>query len=856
MSVTVTKQQQIGVIRVRGARVHNLKNVDVDIPHEQLVVLTGVSGSGKSSLAFDTLFAEGRRRYLESLSTYSRQFLNQLERPDIDLLEGLPPTLSIEQRVGSPQPRSTVGTTTEIYDYLRLLYARAGQAHCYQCGSSVSQQSPQAIVDAVLALGERTKVMILAPLVQGRKGAHRKVFEQICREGFVRARVDGELIDATEPPELNKNRTHDIEVVIDRIVIKDGIAPRVSESVDLALNHGEGTCLINYQTSDEWHRRRYSTRFACLDCGISFSELEPRTFSFNSPYGACPECAGIGFVEEQHDSNKADDFVPQSCEACGGSRLGPVARAVTVGGTAIHELTGKSISGAYEFVVELRNSLRDRPEEVLTSQAARLVAEGLLADLESRLRFLKKVGLDYLTLDRPTNTLSGGEFQRARLAACLGSGLTGVCYILDEPTIGLHPCDVGRLIDVLEELRDQGNSILVVEHDPAIMKRADYLIDIGPGAGEQGGRVIGRGTPDELAAAETLTGRYLRGEFQGQQEIKRRPAEPSARLLLRDANIHNLKNVTLELPLGVLTCVSGVSGSGKSSLIFESLVPAVRRALNRCDLAGTDNLSGIENIDRLVIVDQSPIGKSGRSNPATYTGIWNEVRKVYAKTREARVRGYKLARFSFNGKSGRCEHCGGRGVTRIEMNFLPDMHVTCPRCCGDRFNPQTLEIRFRGCNVADVLAMPISAAADFFENVPKLNRVLRTFVDVGLGYLTLGQSALSLSGGEAQRVKLAGELSMPLTGKALFVLDEPTTGLHPADVSQLLNVLNQLVEAGHTVVVIEHDLDVLQAADWVIDLGPGGGDAGGRIVTVGTPEKILQDPTSLTGAALRKCNPG
>lgn len=844
----------VDAIHVRGARVHNLQNVDVDIPHEKLVVITGVSGSGKSSLAFDTLFAEGRRRYLESLSTYSRQFLNQLERPDIDILEGLPPTLSIEQRVGTPQPRSTLGTTTEIYDYLRLLYARAGQAHCYRCNREVSQQSPQAIVDAVLGLGERTKVMLLAPLVQGRKGAHRKVFEQICREGFVRARVDGELIDATEPPELKKTRQHDIDVVIDRIVVKGGVAARVAESVELALKHGEGTCVVHFEQSGHWQDRRYSTRFACVNCGISFDELQPRTFSFNSPYGACTECGGMGQLPLDPDNDGDEPPTQKPCEACGGSRLGPVARAVTVSETSIQELTSWPISRAYRFITDLQEALTTNPLETFPSSAAQLAAGGLLIDLETRLRFLLKVGLDYLSLDRSANTLSGGEFQRARLAACLGGGLTGVCYILDEPTIGLHRRDVSRLIDVLEELRDQGNSVLVVEHDPAVMERADYLIDVGPGAGERGGCIVGVGTPQELSKTETLTGQFLFQDATEQVLRKPRRADPKAGLLLREVTLHNLKNVSLELPLGVMTCVTGVSGSGKSSLIVDSLIPAVRQTLNARREAPDEpgNVSGLDSIDRMVLIDQSGIGKSGRSNPATYSGLWDEVRKVFARTREARIRGYKPARFSFNGKQGRCEHCRGQGTTRIEMNFLPDMYVTCPDCRGARFNPQTLEVRFLDKTVADVLAMPISTAAQFFENVPKLQRALATFVDVGLGYLVLGQSALTLSGGEAQRVKLATELIMPQSGRAIYILDEPTTGLHPADVRQLLVVLDRLVEAGHTVVVIEHDAEVILAADWIIDMGPEGGESGGRIVATGTPEQILQSPESVTGRSLRK----
>ncbi len=852
MPTTQTVTQSNDVIRICGARVHNLRDVDVEIPHEKLVAITGVSGSGKSSLVFDTIFAEGRRRYLESLSTYSRQFLNQLQRPDVDVLEGLPPTLSIEQRVGSAHHRSTVGTTTEIYDYLRLLYARAGEPHCYQCGRPVMQQSPQAIIDAILALADRTKVMLLAPLVQGRKGAHKKIFEQICREGFVRARVDGELVDATDPPELKKSRPHDIEVVIDRIVIKEGIAPRLSESVELTLKHGEDSCIVLHEADGQWQETHYSTRFACTACGISFNELQPRTFSFNSPYGACPRCEGMGYLQEETE-NDTEPQPPRICDACNGSRLGPVARAVTIDGLAIHELTARPIAEAHKFIVGLQKALQQAEQTVFKTESARLAAAGVLQDVETRLQFLRRVGLDYLTLDRAANTLSGGEFQRARLAACLGSGLTGVCYILDEPTIGLHPRDVGRLIEALENLREQGNSVLIVEHDPAVMSRADYVIDVGPGAGTHGGQIIATGTPQQVAETDTPTGRYLRGLHTPHKLPERRTADPEAVLILADVQTHNLKQVTLRLPLGVFTSVTGVSGSGKSSLIIDSLVPAVRSFLAPGNVKKTkkQQLTGAEQITRLVQVDQSSIGKTGRSNPATYSGLWNEVRKVFAKTREARIRGYKAGRFSFNSRSGCCEECRGQGEIRMAMNFLPDMYVTCTSCRGARFNPQTLEIRFRDKSVADVLAMTIEEAAIFFENVSKLHIALTTFVDVGLGYLQLGQSALTLSGGEAQRVKLASELSQPSGGATLFVLDEPTTGLHPADVSQLLNVLIRLVDAGHSVVVIEHDLDVIAASDWVIDLGPDGGEGGGEIVAEGTPEAIRKVANSHTGEALR-----
>ncbi len=877
---------------------HNLRDINVDIPRDSLVVMTGVSGSGKSSLAFDTLFAEGQRRYLESLSTYTRQFLNQLGRPDADLIDGLPPTISVDQRAGSPSRRSTLATATEIYDYLRLLYARAGRAHCIGCGRPVMQQSPQAIVEQILALEERRKVMILAPLVRGRKGLYRDVFERISKEGFVRARADGQIVDVANPPEFDRGKLHDVEAVIDRIVVKDGIRTRLHESVELALKHGEGTCLVSYQEGDAWHDRFYSSRFACSDCGLSFPELEPRTFSFNSPYGACEACQGLGVTGGQSAVGSRQSAVdsrqeaegsregPDVCAACGGSRLGPFARAVTLADVPIHELTAMTVADAAGFVDRLLDALETGRKKgtgpicaehpagrsgkldlspFFTTPEGRLAAGSALPDIVSRLRFLRKVGLDYLTLDRPTRTLSGGEFQRARLAGCLGAGLFGVCYILDEPTIGLHPRDVGRLIETLEELRDQGNSVLVVEHDGQMMRRSDHLIDLGPGAGSDGGRIVAAGTPDEVAGhAGSITGRYLSGAAAigrpspvGSWFSRRRPIDREKTLTLTGARLHNLKDVTLRVPLEAFTCVTGVSGSGKSSLITETLTRAVRRALaDEADVGPEpgpfDLLTGAGQLERIVEIDQSPLGRTGRSNPATYSGVWGEVRKVFAKTREARLRGYTARRFSFNAKQGRCAECSGQGTKRIEMNFMPDMHVICPRCKGARFNRQTLAIRFRGKNAADVLAMRIEEAAGFFENFSKLHTILTTFVDMGLGYLCLGQSSLTLSGGEAQRVKLATELSRSTSGRTLFVLDEPSTGLHAADVEKLIALCQRLVDRQNSVLVIEHQLDVIAAADWVIDLGPEGGEAGGNMVAEGPPSKVAQVEASHTARALKE----
>lgn len=847
-------------IRVRGARVHNLQNIDVDIPRNQLVVITGVSGSGKSSLAFDTLFAEGQRRYLETLSARTRQFLSQLERPDVDLITGLPPTLCVDQRIGSVRIRSTLATTTEIYDYLRLLYARAGQAHCPDCGVPVSQQSVETIVERILDLEDRRKVMILAPLIVGRKGAHRDVFEKICKAGFVRARVNGEVVDAGSPPDLPRGKAHTIEAIVDRIVVKPGIEERLRESVELALKHGDGSCLISDLDGDEWRNRLYSSRFCCPECGTSFPPLEPRTFSFNSPYGACASCRGLGRIISAETRTSSQRLRAEMtrlpvCEDCGGARLSAVARAVTFAGMRIHEFVAQNIDQAANWTASLQNEAGDGLAEL--DPEARQVAVGLLPEIQSRLGFLTRVGLDYLTLDRPTPTLSGGEFQRARLAGCLGSGLIGVCHILDEPTIGLHARDTARLLIVLRELRDQGNSVLVVEHDVELMQAADWLLDLGPGAGREGGQLCSAG-PISAITGDSPTARALAGEQLG---LRGRQTDAVAattdRHWLRISNVtqHNLQDVSVEIPTGALTAVTGVSGSGKTSLVMHALIPALKQALQQrprrddetanpatIDLSQTDlacsELSGFEVLDRLIVVDQAPLGRSGRACPATHTGVWDEVRKLFAKTRDARLRGYRSRRFSFNAKDGRCAQCLGRGTQRVEMNFLPDVFVECPVCGGTRFNSQTLSIRYRGKTLSDVLALRVDEAAAFFENIPRLKKVLDVLIEVGLGYLQLGQSAVTLSGGEAQRIRLATELSKGGLERCLFILDEPTTGLHPADVAQLVHVLHRLVEQGHTVLVVEHHLDVIAAADWMIDLGPEGGAAGGNIIATGSPAGV------------------
>jgi excinuclease ABC subunit A len=925
-------------IRIRGARVHNLQNLDVDIPRNRFVVLTGPSGSGKSSLAFDTLFAEGQRQYIESLSVYARQFLNQLERPDVDLIEGLQPTISIDQRAGSHNPRSTVATVTEIYDYLRLLFARLGEPRCHQCGEPIRQQTPEQILGTLLALSSGTRVMILAPLVRGRKGQHREVFEEIRKAGLLRARVDGEVIDVHEPPELTPQKSHNIEAVIDRVVIREGVGPRLAESIGLAVQHGDGSLLATYEergkekSATAWRDRLFSTLFACPNCKISFEELEPRTFSFNSPYGACPKCDGlgarVGFDPElivpdwslslsggaiapwkseskqamQKVQKRLKPFLDKSgirantpleklaekdrellvygngkkspgvltllekeyvtttseqrqrqlesfrgeviCAACGGARLRPEALAVKIAGKAIHEVTAMTVSAAREFFQDVKFDEEQAP-----------IARPLLSDIAARLEFLEKVGLEYLSLDRPASTLSGGELQRVRLASGLGSGLVGACYVLDEPSIGLHSRDNGRLIEALGDLQDRGNTVVVVEHDEAIMRQADWLIDIGPGAGSHGGRIVAQGTPGEVALnPASITGRYLAGCEKIDVPTARRRISKTRSITLEGASTNNLKNVTVQFPLSAFICVTGVSGSGKSSLLNETLARAlVRRLGGLAPKAGPHtSLRGASQIDKIVEIDQSPIGRTPRSNPATYAGVFDEIRKVFAATREAKQRGYKTGRFSFNVKGGRCEECQGQGQQKIEMNFLPDLYVPCPVCEGKRFNRQTLEVHYKDRSIADVLDMRIDEAAGFFENFPVLARLIGCLQEVGLGYMTLGQSSNTLSGGEAQRIKLAAELSRVDTGKTLYILDEPTTGLHFDDIKKLLVVLGRLVDLGNTVIVIEHNLDVIKTADWIIDLGPEGGQRGGEIVATGTPEDLAALPENYTGRYLRE----
>jgi len=929
------------VIRIRGARTHNLQNVDLEIPQNQLVVITGLSGSGKSSLAFDTLLAEGQRQYIESLSVYSRQFFNQLERPDVDVIEGLQPTIAIDQHPTSHNPRSTVATVTEIYDFLRVLMARIGEVACPDCGTAIAQQTPAEITQSLEEFDEGTKVMILAPMVRGRKGKHQEVMERIRSEGFVRVRINGETYEVEHAPELKAQQRHDIEAVVDRVVIREGLENRVAESVRLALKHGEGALRISYLTPEakeaaggngSWQERVFSTLYACPDCKRNLAEVEPRTFSFNSPYGACRSCEGLaareGFDPElvlpdlslslgegalapwrgattatrtkqkklvadflnhvkvdwetpleswpararqqllvgdgkkflgvlahlEMDYAKAKrDSVRERleqfrshviCVDCGGSRLQPEARACRLAGKAIHEITNLPIDESHDFFAALQFD---------PNQQA--VGAPLVAEILKRLRFLKQVGVDYLTLDRAADSLSGGEMQRVRLATGIGSGLVGVLYILDEPSIGLHPRDNARLIESLRDLQRQGNTVLVVEHDEALMRVADWLIDIGPGAGVRGGQIVAAGRPDEVAAnPRSLTGAYLSGQLTIAIPAKRRKIAKTRMLQLEGASLNNLQDVTVDFPLGTLTCVTGVSGSGKSSLVIDTLARTLARKLNGA-LARPgpyQALRGASKLDRLIHVDQSPIGRTPRSNPATYTGIFDEIRRIFTGTKHAKQLGYKLGRFSFNTQGGRCEECQGQGVQRIEMKFLPDLFVTCSLCQGRQFNRQTLAVRYREKSIADVLAMGIDEAADFFENHATIHKMLRSLVDVGLGYLTVGQRSTTLSGGEAQRIKLAAELGRPALGKTFYILDEPTTGLHTDDIRRLLGVLQQLVELGHTVLVIEHNLDVIKAADWVIDLGPEGGAGGGQVLVAGTPEEVARCEQSYTGCWLKE----
>ncbi len=828
-------------IVIKGAREHNLKNIDVEIPRDKLVVITGLSGSGKSSLAFDTIYAEGQRRYVESLSAYARQFLEQMGKPDVDSIEGLSPAISIEQKSTSHNPRSTVGTVTEVYDYLRLLFARVGRPYCFQCGEEITAQTVQQMVDAIALLPEGEKFQILAPIVRGRKGEYRKELLEMRKAGYVRARVDGKVVDLGEDIPLDKQKKHTIEIIVDRLVIKSGDAlmRRLADSVETSVKLTGGLVAV---LTEDGHTRLYSDKLACINCGVSYPEVTPRVFSFNSPHGACPACDGIGYAMTPGNQEEEDLTLLEPCEVCHGARLRPESLSIKLAKKSIAEVTSLSVRAAAEFFLSLKFTDREL-----------VIAHRILKEIRERLGFLVNVGLDYLTLDRAAATLSGGEGQRIRLATQIGSGLVGVLYILDEPSIGLHQRDNRRLLQTLLRLRDLGNTVVVVEHDAETMMAADHILDMGPGAGSQGGHVIAQGTPQQIMGdPDSLTGQYLRG-IQA-VSVPQRHRKPRGTLSVVGAQKHNLKNVTARIPLGLFTCVTGVSGSGKSTLVLEVLFHSLSQLLyhKKPKIDGCKELKGVDALDKVIDIDQSPIGRTPRSNPATYTGLFGYIRDLYSNLPESRVRGYKPGRYSFNVKGGRCEACQGDGLIKIEMHFLPDVYVTCEVCKGQRYNRETLEILHKGRSIADVLNMTVDDALEFFEHIPLIKAKLQTLHDVGLHYVKLGQSATTLSGGEAQRVKLSRELSKRATGRTMYILDEPTTGLHFADVQRLLDVLDRLVETGNTVLVIEHNLDVIKNADWIIDLGPEGGDRGGEIVAEGPPKEIAKSKRSYTGQVLKE----
>lgn len=832
-------------IVVKGAREHNLKNIDVRIPKEKITVITGPSGSGKSSLAIDTIYAEGQRRYVESLSAYARQFLEQLQKPDVDYIEGLSPSIAIDQKTVTKSPRSTVGTITEIYDYMRVLYTRIGKPFCYRCGGPISSQDVNAIIDSVMGLPYGTKLQILAPIVRDRKGEYRKELHQMRNEGFVRARIDGTMMDLTEDITLKKQKRHTIEIVIDRFIIKHGVDKKIRHAIETALKYAD-TVVINLPDKDV--DIPYSRTMACLRCGTSFPEINPRLFSFNSSYGACPRCNGLGFTGagegmfEPYERSEEDFLsLEKQCRHCHGMRLRPEALSVKVQNLSIGEFSRFDVESALRFISTIELTERER-----------FISSRILKEVKDRLSFLIKVGLGYLTIDRLSLTLSGGEAQRIRLATQMGSSLTGVLYVLDEPSIGLHPRDCRRLLESLSYIRDSGNTVIVVEHDEETMRWADYIIDMGPGAGAKGGWIVAEGSIEEIMRNEkSLTGKYLRGDMSIPVPALRR--RPKGFVEIAGASEFNLKNIDVKIPLGVFCAVTGVSGSGKSTLIIEILYNALRKRLygGKVRVGKHREIRGAEKIEDIICVDQSPLGRTPRSNPATYTGVFTHIRNLFAQIQESRVRGYSASRFSFNLQGGRCERCHGDGLIKVAMHFLPDAFVQCDACKGKRYNRETLEIRYKGKDISDILSMTVSEAAVFFEHIPVIREKLEMLEDVGLGYLQIGQPAPTLSGGEAQRLRLSRELAKRGTGNTLYILDEPTTGLHFVDIQRLLDVLNSLVDRGNTVIVIEHNLDVIKSADFIIDLGPEGGDGGGRLIATGTPEEVAAHPYSHTGRFLR-----
>jgi len=823
-------------IIIKGAREHNLKNIDLSIPREALTVITGPSGSGKSSLAIDTIYAEGQRRYVESLSAYARQFIEQLRKPDVDFIEGLSPSISIDQKTVTKSPRSTVGTITEIYDYLRVLYTRIGKQYCYNCGSMITKQESLDIMHSVMSLPEGSRIQILSPIVRDRKGEYRKELQKMRREGFIRARIDGEILDLTHDITLSKHKRHTIEIVIDRLIIKPGIDRQIKDSIETALGYAD-TVVINLLAENR--DILFSKTAVCLHCGISYPEINPMFFSFNSKQGSCPKCNGLGFENIDEDSTELEEY--KYCRLCNGMRLRKEALSIKVQGTNIGEFAQLTVKDAVLF---LKNLTLTEREQVIASR--------ILKEVKDRLHFMEKVGLDYLTLNRSSLTLSGGEAQRIRLATQLGSSLTGVLYILDEPSIGMHPRDCRKLLESLSSIRDAGNTVIVVEHDEETIRWADYIVDMGPGAGLRGGWVVASGRPEEiLRNGNSVTGQYLNGSLSIDIPFRRR--EPKDFIRIIGAREFNLKDISLKLPLGTFTCITGVSGSGKSTLVFEILFKALSRELygSKSIPGRYTEIQGVDKVNRVISVDQSPLGKTPRSNPATYTGLFSFVRELFSQVPDSRIRGYSASRFSFNLTGGRCESCAGDGLIKVEMHFLPDVYIPCDACKGKRYSRETLEIRYRGKNIAEVLEMTISEALQFFSSIPPIRRKLEVLEDVGLGYLQLGQPASTLSGGEAQRVKLSKELGKAKKGHTLYILDEPTTGLHFVDIQKLLTVINSLVDSGNTVIVIEHNMDVIKSADYLIDLGPEGGDEGGRVIAEGTPEQVSTNPDSYTGRFLK-----